>query len=295
MTAWWAWVGHDARRRWRSVVVMAVLLAIGGGVVVSAFIGARRDATAIPRLAGRVHPTTAMALPNEPGFDWAPVADLPYVRAMQTFAVSGFDVVGYPDANADFPRATLPIGAPMESQVALAGRLPDQSRADEIAVSEQFRHRTGVDVGDELTLEVPGPGVVAAMITSRPPPDVPATEVRVSVVGVAKGAFWNGDIQTTVGFYQRYRDALTPPGVGYVNALLLLDGGTATLPRLQADLERLAGRPIEAVDFTRVITQSSAAADVETTALHRVRGGRHHRHDRARWDRRRPQHRERRR
>ena len=65
MTAWRAWVGHDARRRWRSVAVLAVLLAVGGGVVLSAFIGARRDATAIPRQAARVHPTTAAALPND--------------------------------------------------------------------------------------------------------------------------------------------------------------------------------------------------------------------------------------
>src|SRR4051812_17337001 len=70
MSAWWSWVGHDARRRWASAVLLVVLLAVGGGVVLSAFVGARRDATAVERLLARVRPSTAMALPNEPGFDW---------------------------------------------------------------------------------------------------------------------------------------------------------------------------------------------------------------------------------
>ncbi len=267
MTAWWAWVGHDAARRWRSALVLAVLLSIGGGVVLSGFVGARRNATALTRLAARVLPATAMALPNEPGFDWGPVADLPYVRSMHLFAVSGFDVAGHPDANEGFPRAAPPIGDPMELQVVLAGRVADQSRIDEIVVSPSFSRRAGVRVGDQLTLEVPGPGVVEAMIEARSPPDVPSIDVPVRVVGVAKGVFWGGDLDTTVAFYRRYHDQLTPPGVGYVNAVLGLAAGRASLPRLQADLEDIAGRPIEAVDFSQGLAKARTATDVESSAL----------------------------
>ena len=208
-----------------------------------------------------------MALPNDPGFDWAPVADLPYVRALEQFAVTGFDVVGHPDANVDFPRAAAPVGEPMELQVALAGRVPDPARFDEVAISEGFHDRSGIGIGDELVLQIPGPGVVSAMLAGRPPPDVPGPEVHAHVVGIAKGSFWNGDVQSTLALYERFQDDLTPPGVGYVNAMLLLDGGAATLPRLQADLERLAGRPIEAVDFSRYVQQAASGTDVESTAL----------------------------
>jgi ABC-type lipoprotein release transport system permease subunit len=267
MSAWWAWVGHDARRRWRGALMLAVLLAIGGGVVLSAFVGARRNATVVTRLQERTRPMTAMALPNEPGFDWQPVRELPYVRSMQLFAVSGFDVAGWPGANADFPRASLPSGEPMELEVVDAGRLPDPLSTDEVAISAAFHRRTGLGVGDGLTLEVPGPGVLQAVIRGDAVPDVPSTAVPVTIVGIAQGSFWRGDVQTSYGFWKAHQDALTPPGTGYVNAMLLLDGGPAAMPRVEADLERLAGHPIEVIDWTRQLAQITTATKVESSAL----------------------------
>jgi ABC-type lipoprotein release transport system permease subunit len=260
-------VSHDARRRWRGALVLAVLLAIGGGVVLSAYVGARRNATVVARLSERTRPMTAMALPNQPGFDWEPVRALPYVRSMQLFAVSGFDVADHPGTNADFPRASLPSGEPMELEIVDAGRLPDVMATDEVAISPAFHRRTGLDVGDELTLDVPGPGVLRAMILGQPMPDVPSTPAPVTIVGIAQGSFWRGDVQTTYGFWKAHQDALTPPGTGYVNALLLLDGEAAAIPRVEADLERIAGRPIEVIDWTQQIAHLATATKVESSAL----------------------------
>ena len=53
-----------------------------------------------------------------------------------------------------------------------AGRLPRPTATDEVAISQAFHRRTGLGVGDELVLEVPGPGVLSAMILGAPPPDV---------------------------------------------------------------------------------------------------------------------------
>jgi ABC-type lipoprotein release transport system permease subunit len=267
MTAWWAWVGHDARRRWRGALVLAVLLAVGGGVVLSAFVGARRNATVVTRLAQNTRPMTAMALPNQPGFDWAPVRELPYVRSMQLFAVSGFDVAGHPGTNADFPRASLPSGEPMELQIVDAGRVPDPLATDEVAISPAFHRRAGLDVGDTLTVEVPGPGVLRAVILGEPLPDEASTRVPVTIVGIAQGFFWRGDVQTPYGFWAAHQDALTPPGTGYINAMLLLDGGTAAIPRLETDLERIAGHPVEVIDWTRQMDQIATATKVESSAL----------------------------
>ena len=160
MRAWSAWVRHDAGRRWRGTVLLAVFVAVAGGVVLSAVIGARRDATSYDRLAERTRPATAMALPNEPGFDWTPVGELPYVRAMQTFAVTWFGVVGHPDANVDFPHAAPAVGEPMEQSALIAGRPADPSRADEVTISPHLRNTGGVAIGDELTFQLTAPEVV---------------------------------------------------------------------------------------------------------------------------------------
>jgi hypothetical protein len=89
------------------------------------------------------------------------VRELPYVRAMQLFAVSGFDVAGHPGTNSDFPRASLPSGEPMELQIVDAGRLRGPTGTDEVAISPAFHRRTGLDVGDDADPGGPGPGRAA--------------------------------------------------------------------------------------------------------------------------------------
>ena len=49
--------------------------------------------------------------------------------------------------------------------------------------------------------------------------------------------------------------------------MLLLDGGTAAIPRVEADLEQIAGRPIEVIDWTRQLAQIATATRVEASAL----------------------------
>jgi FtsX-like permease family/MacB-like periplasmic core domain len=269
VTAWTAWVRHDAVRRWRGAVLLALFVALAGGVVLSAFVGARRGATSLDRLTARTHPATAMALPNEPGFDWKPVGELPYVRAMQTFVLAFYSVAGHEDASTDFPRGAPPVGDVVEQQVAVAGRLADQSRADEITINPEFHAAAGVDIGDELTLQLfPATAIQAALSGEEAPPPVPAAEVRARVVGVAKGTFFSGDVQPTLAFYQQHRELLAPIGIGYANAVVTLAGGTATIPRLEADLERIAGRPIEVMSLPDLeIGDARTALHLETGGL----------------------------
>ena len=121
---------------------------------------------------------TAMALPNQPDFDWEPVRQLPYVRSMQLFAVSGFDVAGHPGTNADFPRASLPSGVPMGAGIVDAGRSP---RRRPPTRSPSRRRSTDGPVSTSVTssiLEVPGPGVLQAMILGEPRPTYRACRSR---------------------------------------------------------------------------------------------------------------------
>jgi hypothetical protein len=269
VTAWTAWVRHDALRRWRGAFLLALFVALAGGVVLSAFVGARRGATSLDRLTARTHPATAMALPNEPGFDWEPVGELPYVRAMQTFVLAFYSVAGHEDANTDFPREAPPVGDVIEQQIAVAGRLADQSRADEITINPPFHENAGVDIGDELTLQMfPAAAIQAALSGEEAPPPQPVAEARVRVVGIAKGTFFAGDVQPTLAFYEQHRELLKPTGLGYANALATLDGGTATIPRFEADLQRIAGRPVEVMSLPDLeLGDVRTALHLETGAL----------------------------
>ncbi|MGZ4603693.1 MAG: hypothetical protein ACXV0U_08855, partial [Kineosporiaceae bacterium] len=69
--ATWTWFRLDAARRWRSLLVLALLIAVAGGTVLTAVAGARRGMTALDRLTARTLPATVDIASFQPDFDWA--------------------------------------------------------------------------------------------------------------------------------------------------------------------------------------------------------------------------------
>jgi hypothetical protein len=243
------WLRLDLRRRWRSLVVLALLVALSAGVVLTAVAGARRGETAFDRLWARTLPATVAVLPNQPGFDWAKVQALPGVTAVGLFSVYyGASVEGMDGVDLGFPPANGGVGQTIERPVILAGRMDDLSQPNEAIASPHFMTAHHLRVGDTVTVHLSTPAQAAEGIdASQTPPAGPRATLRIT--GVARSPFFldspgdSGGIIPTYAFFEKYRTDIEGPGdATYINGLIRLAGGEAAIPAFRAELAKATGR-----------------------------------------------------
>jgi len=245
-----SWLRLDARRHWRSLVVLSLLVALATATVLTAVAGARRGQTAFDRLWARTLPATITVLPNQPGFDWSRVGALPGVSALGLFAVYyGATIDGLPGVSVGFPPANAAPGQTVERPVVLAGRPYDPSRVDEVVVTPHFVARYGKSVGDTLTLRLSTPAQADAGLDVTQGGEPLGPRIRVRIVGVVRSPFYmdnigdNGNVLLSNALFTRYRaDILGSTGRTFVNALIRLRGGEAAIPAFRAGLARVTGR-----------------------------------------------------
>lgn len=253
---WWR---HDLRRRPVRMLTVALLVAVGVGLLAAAVAGARRSATVVDRAVEVIRPADGIVVPNEPGFDWGPVAELAVVEDLVTFPVLYFEVDGLEGAIQGFPPAMPSGGRDFERAVVLEGRVADPSRVDEVTISPTVR-ASGVEVGDELTIDLFSMSEALSGST-----DPTRREVRVTVVGVTKLGFFAADVQPTYAFHRAHEDLIVGDA-GYVNAIVrLVPGGE--LAELEREVSRLAGRPVEVLRQGEFIAATRESVAVETIAL----------------------------
>ena len=244
------WLRLELRRRWRSLVVLALLVALATATVLTAVAGVRRGQTAFDRLWAQTRPATATVLLNQPGFDWAKVRALPEVQALSLFPVTfGFAVEGYQPVNPDWVPADSQLTQTIERPVILQGRLFNPGRVNEVVVTPEFVAKHGIGPGQMLTLRLATPRQInAGYDGTQGPPRGP--EVRVRVAGVIRSPWESVDISDQGGgvlaspaLFARYRaNIMGTSGQRYINAVVRLRGGAAALPAFRADLARVTGR-----------------------------------------------------
>ena len=246
------WLRLDSRRRWRSLLVLALLVALATATVLAAAAGARRANSAVERLWTGTLPTTVTVLANQPGFDWGKVRALPEVAAVSEFPVSfGFALPCCPDAGTGFPPIGDEYGRTIERPYMLAGRMFDPARADEVIVTPQFAAVYHKRVGDTLTLLLASVKQANEQYDGTTgPPRGPAVKARITGIGRSPwlsigsdGPGQKGGVQASPALYDRYQaNILGTNGQNYINALIRLKGGTAAIPAFRADLARVTGR-----------------------------------------------------
>ncbi|MEO6712690.1 MAG: FtsX-like permease family protein [Mycobacteriales bacterium] len=245
-----AWVRLDFPRRWRSLAVLALLVSLAAGTVLTAVAGARRGMTAVARLNERVLPATTVALPNQPGFDWEPVRALPEVETLARFAVaSAFWIEGAGEGdNVDFPWLDASYLHAVERPVVLSGRMSDPAKSDEAVVSNGYPKHYGKGVGDSVVALLYTPEQVAAYGATGVEPGPPAgPKVTLHIVGIVR-SMWVADaddaggLSATPALLEKYRANMVNPETTSINALIRLRGGESDLPKFRADLARVSGR-----------------------------------------------------
>jgi hypothetical protein len=252
------WLRLEARRRWRALLVVALLVGLTTGTVLAGAAGARRGQSTFDRLWASTLPATIAVVPNQPGFDWSRIEALPEVSATTLFVVQGGELITGTGPAGSFSSTNLgfPPGGPgalhtVERPVVLAGRVSVDSRADEVVASQEFMSEHHLQVGAPLTIHLPSPAQAEESFDpTSAQPKGPLAQVR--IVGVIRSPFWldgpgsGGAVLPTYAFTQKYRPYIfgADPAHSflYVNALMRLKGGEAAIRAFKADLAQVTHR-----------------------------------------------------
>ncbi len=154
--AWYA--ALEARRRWRSVLGLAMLVAVAGTVVIGAAAGARRTSSAFDRLASSTSARDATVQ----------IDDIdPITEASITDRIEALDIVDSatraqvvlvaPASGEDSEEMDVTIGlspdgwgTTIDRPVVTAGRLPRPGAANEVLANEVARDQFGLGIGSRF-------------------------------------------------------------------------------------------------------------------------------------------------
>ncbi len=268
MSAVWAWIRLDLRARARSLTVLAVLVAVTAGVVLTSVAGARRGASTIDRLVDRTLPATVAALPNQPDFDWEAVEALPEVAALARFAVASYQIDGVDaEESGDFPYADG-IMDDVERPVVLEGRVADPTRDDEAVITRAFEGTYGKGVGDTVTIRLYTPDQADQLFSTDPVGDPGGPVIEARIVGVVRSP-WFSDSGTSLRgrlipsaalFDQHLPNLIGANETASINALVRLHGGAGAVAEFRDDLAEVSGR--RDIDFFNLAEEAQHQVDV---------------------------------
>ncbi len=236
MAAVWLVFGSEFRRRWRSWLVLVVLIALVGGLVLAAAAAGRRTATTFPRF------VTAH------GFDIYIFNDHPVSGLDRLPGVASVTAIGIPAGGQPKCDCTHAIDAPnfyinevtptaLNRVVKLvAGRMPVQSSRDEVLASFNLQQQNGVHVGSVIHDPLYASSQVQALTSgANAPPSGPMVAFHVVGIVAAELEFPSGqvpeyDLFTTQAFARAENQRIAAASV----YLVRLRHGTADLPRFAA-------------------------------------------------------------
>jgi FtsX-like permease family len=263
VSAVWLRARAQLRGGARVTVLLAVLVGLAGGMVLAAVAGARRTDAALPRFLAYDRPRPDAIIYSPAGGrqrrEVRVLAALPEVARATRISTT---IVASPDPGTQGglrhtlgfltldPRGSWMFGRP----IVVAGRLPDERRAEEAVVDEELAARRHLAVGSVWRVRAYTMAQLEQAGSETPtPPAGPA--VALQIVGIVRHPgdllpivtdqdnvhVNHNDLYLTPAYWQRYGPDLAGYGV---NIAVALQHGQADLPRLVTDVRRLLGREV---------------------------------------------------
>jgi hypothetical protein len=258
------WAKRDVRRRWRSLVLLGVLIGLTAGFALSAWAGARRTDTALERLRQQTNAADAVVFPSQVGVahpHWNRLANRPEVR---TLAVWDLLFGSY-----DGQRGAVIFGAKdgtylgeVEKPVVVQGRMFNPHSDDEVVVDENSVGQVP-PVGGTFTYQFYGRN---QSDEDTDPPRGP--KITMHVVGVVREVpeflvVSDGQVFVSPGFLARYGTRIQTAE----NADVVLRHGAADIGALRHDVDTLLVPGTPVLDSHATSRRVNTTLAVETTAL----------------------------
>jgi hypothetical protein len=234
--------GAELRRRWRSWLILAALVALVGGLVLAAAAAGRRTATAFPRFVSAY------------GYDVAafnPQSGRALLRFPEIASATQFDspLTGQPTCSCGrripaqyFGVVEMSSAAMHQTSKLQNGRWPDQSRSDEVLASFPLAQNIGVRVG--TVIRVPFYAASQADVVDAggalPDPTGPTVSLRVVGIEAAEVDLPAGSTPS-YGLYGTRALAAQLQSATSANSVYLvrLRHGAADLPRFNSEVQPL--------------------------------------------------------
>jgi len=216
--------GCELRRRWRSVVGLALLVGMVGAVVLATAAGARRSDTALARFSSASR-SGSVALSLAFGYTPTPaqlsaVRHLPNVAAVAVLRFYGLVPVHAPAGLSPAASVDGAMGNTVDRARLVAGRRANPAVADEVTIGEVLAAQLHRGVGGHLDFRSYSTEQFAGAGSGGPPPAPAGPRVRVRIVGIVRRPGDLGDadagggiVVLTPAFNRAYFDQIGNYGV----------------------------------------------------------------------------------
>jgi len=266
-------VRRDLRSRWRSVVLLCILVGIVGAMTLSTVAGARRTSTALSRFEASSRAADLEFATSANDHEIRALAQIPGVGGLATLRAFGVIIRDAPD----FQQIGAPVddqfGASVDRARIVAGRAPDPSAVDEITIGEGLAARLHTGVGRHLDVVSFSPDQTASILQGASDTGPPAgPRVRLSIVGVVRSPLDLGENGATGGllvltpaFRDEYEGRI---GVFGNRIRIRVDGDATDTTRVLAASRTILGDSLFTAQGLAVESQgANGAIDVLARAL----------------------------